>query len=143
MSAGLRDAYVAIGALDYDEFEQAAQPDLFKVFGGYPYNPLTLTRLLGARMPGATPEMIDKAFFDERDDVPPYEEQPWHVSPKHEARLGASMAWAMSTDSLPALDVDKRLARAQREQCPDLSQLPDAALVARARSMIPYVQLTF
>jgi phosphohistidine swiveling domain-containing protein len=143
MSTGLRDAYIAIGALDYDEFEQPEQPDLFKVFGGYPYNPLTLTRLLGARMPGATPEMIDKAFFDERDDVPPYEEQPWHVSAKHEARLGASMAWAMSTDSLPVLDVDKRLARAQREQRPDLGELSDAALIARARSMIPYVQLTF
>ncbi len=51
------------------------------MFGGYVYNPLTLTRILGARMPGASPEMIDKAFFDERDEVPPYEEQPWHVSP--------------------------------------------------------------
>ena len=85
MAPGLRDAYIALGALEYDEFEEPEQPDLFKMFGGYVYNPLTLTRILGARMPGASPEMIDKAFFDARDVVPPYEEQPWHVSPTAEA----------------------------------------------------------
>ena len=71
MSPGLRDAYIDLGALDYDEYENPDAPDLFKMFGGYVYNPLTLTRILGARMPGASPEMIDQAFFDERDEVPP------------------------------------------------------------------------
>jgi hypothetical protein len=52
MSRGLRDAYIWIGVFDYDEFENPEQPDLFKVFGGYVYNPLTMTRVLGARMPG-------------------------------------------------------------------------------------------
>jgi len=59
MSPGLRDAYVSLGALSYDEFESPESPDLFKMFGGYVYNPLTLTRILGARMPGASPEMIE------------------------------------------------------------------------------------
>lgn len=140
MSRGLRDAYIALGALSYHEFEDPATPDLFKVFGGYVYNPLTLTRILGARMPGASPEMIDKAFFDDHDDVPPYEAQPWHDSADAEARLGASMGWAMSATSLPELDADRVLARSQREQRPDLSTLTDSALVARARSMVPLVQ---
>ncbi len=143
MSTGLRDAYTALGALSYNEFEDPDAPDLFKVFGGYVYNPLTLTRILGARMPGASPEMIDKAFFDERDEVPPYEEQPWHQSPVHEARLGESMAWAMSATALPELDADRALARAQREQRPDLASITDAALLARARSMVALVQQTF
>lgn len=143
MSTGLRDAYIAIGALSYEEFENPPLPDLFKVFGGYPYNPLTLTRVLGARMPGASPEMIDKAFFDERDEVPPYEYQPWHDSPEREAALGASMAWAMSTTSLPELDADRALVRSLRAQRPDLSALTDSALHARARSMVPYIQQTF
>jgi len=143
MSRGLRNGYIAIGALDYDEFVDPELPDLFKVFGGYPYNPLSLTRVFGARMPGASPELIDKAFFDERDEVPPYEHQPWHDSAVHEARLAASMAWAMSTDSLPELDADKELVRDLRAHRPDLAGLGDAALVARARSMVPYVQLTF
>jgi pyruvate,water dikinase len=142
LSPGLRDAYIDLGALSYDELENPDDPDLFKMFGGYVYNPLTLTRILGARMPGASPEMIDKAFFDERDEVPPYEEQPWHVSPLHEARLGESMAWAMSTQSLPELDADRALARSLREHRPDLETLTDSALLARARSMIPYLQQT-
>ena len=142
MSVGLRNAYIALGALSYHEFETPSTPDLFKIFGGYVFNPLTLTRILGARMPGASPEMIDKAFFDDRDDVPPYEEQPWHLSAVHEARLGESMGWAMSTTSLPELDADRTLARAQREQRPDLQSITDAALLARARSMVPLVQQT-
>jgi pyruvate,water dikinase len=143
MCTGLRDAYISFGALDYDEFEDPPLPDLFKVFGGYPYNPLTLTRVLGARMPGASPEMIDKAFFDERDEVPPYEHQPWHDSPENEAKLGESMGWAMSTTSLPELDADRALARSLRAQRPDLSTLTDSALHARARAMVPYIQQTF
>ena len=143
MSTGLRDAYIALGALSYDEFETPATPDLFKMFGGYVYNPLTLTRILGARMPGASPEMIDKAFFDDRDEVPPYEEQPWHPSATHEAKLGESMGWAMSATSLPELDADRALARAQREQRPDLRTITDGAVLARARSMVPLVQQTF
>ncbi len=143
MSLGLRDAYIDLGALSYDEFEDPESPDLFKMFGGYVYNPLTMTRILGARMPGASPEMIDKAFFDERDEVPPYEEQPWHISPEHEAKLGASMGWAMSAAELPELDDDRRLARSLREHRPDLTTLTDAALLARSRSMAPLLQQTF
>ena len=53
------------------------------------------------------------------------------------------MGWAMSTDSLPELDADKALARSVRKHRPNLSELTDAALIARARSMVPYVQQTF
>ena len=94
-------------------------------------------------MPGVTPELIDRAFFNDRAEVPPYEEQPWHVSPRHEARLAESMGWAMSVESLPDLDADRALARSLRAQRPDLSQLTDSALHARARSMVPYIQQTF
>jgi rifampicin phosphotransferase len=143
MCTGLRNAYISLGVLDYDEFVDPQHPDLFKVFGGYPYNPLTLTRIFGARMPGASPEAIDKAFFDDRDDVPPYEHQPWHDSPKHEERLAASAGWAMSVGSLPELDVDKNLARIARETRPDFATLNDAALIGRARAMIPLIEQLF
>ena len=118
MSKGLRDAYIDLGALDYDEYENPDAPDLFKMFGGYVYNPLTLTRILGARMPGASPEMIDQAFFDERDEVPPYDEQPWHISESNEAKLGESVGWAMSAQSLPELDVDRDMVRAATRAAP-------------------------
>ncbi len=143
MCLGLRDAYIAIGALDWDEYEEPTRPELWKVFGGYLYNPLSMTRILGARMPGASPELIDRAFFDERDEVPPYEHQDWHDSPEHEAKLAGSMEWAMTTGSLPDLDADKVLARQLRDGRPDLGGITDSALHARARAMMPYVQQTF
>lgn len=143
MSTSLRDAYIHIGALDYDEFEDPDSPELFKVFGGYPYNPLSLTRIFGARMPGGSPEMIDQAFFDERDEVPPYEHAAWHDSEAHEAKLGETVGWALSTESLPMLDADRELARQLREHRPDLTQLTDSALHARARAMVPYLAQTF
>lgn len=139
----LRDAYISLGVLDWDEFENPEAPELFAMFGGYLYNPLSLTRLLGARMPGVTPEAIDLAFFDDRDDIPKYEEQPWHQSPKHEAALEASMGWAMSTDSIPELDADKEYAEALRTNRPDLATLTDSALLARAREMVPAIQRVF
>ena len=140
---GLRDAYIGLGVVDYDEIDDPEHPDLFAMFGGYLYNPLTMTRLLGARMPGVTPELIDQAFFDEKDDVPAYVEEPWHVSPAHEERLGASMGWAMSTTSLPELDADKAMVRQLRADRPDLGAATDSALIARARSMVPLLQQTF
>ncbi len=143
MSPGLRDAYIALGALNYDEFENPDTPDLFKMFGGYVYNPLTLTRVFGYRMPGATPEMIDKAFFDDNDEVPPYEHQDWHDSPDNDAKLGESMGWAMSTTELPMLDADRDMVREQRANRPDLADMTDSALLARARSMVPLLQRCF
>lgn len=139
----LRDAYIDIGVLDWDEFENPEQPELFAMFGGYLYNPLSLTRLLGARMPGVTPQAIDLAFFDDRDDIPEYEEQPWHQSPEHEAKLAESMAWTMSTESIPELDADKEYAESLRTNRPDLASLTDSALLARAREMVPAIQRLF
>lgn len=139
----LRDAYIDIGVLDWDEFENPEAPELFAMFGGYLYNPLSLTRLLGARMPGVTPQAIDDAFFDDRDDVPEYDEQDWHTSPKHEARLEQSMGWAMSTDAIPELDADKAFAAKLRHSRPDLSALTDSALLGRARAMVPAIQQLF
>jgi rifampicin phosphotransferase len=143
MSRGLRDAYISFGALDWEEFEHPELPDLFMRFGGYPYNPLSMTRILGARMPGVTPELIDQAFFDDGADIPPYEAEPWHASDKHAEQLGAAVGWALSVQSFPFLDDDKRLAETLRETRPDLSMLEDAAVAARAKSMVPYIQLTF
>ncbi len=98
---------------------------------------------MGARMPGATPEAIDRAYFDDRPDVPPYVEEPWHASERHAEKLTASMAWVMSTDAVPELDAEKAIADRARADRPVLEDLPDAALLARARSMVPYLQQMF
>ncbi|MEZ5259909.1 MAG: PEP-utilizing enzyme [Ilumatobacteraceae bacterium] len=103
----------------------------------------SLTRVLGARMPGASPEAIDQAFFDDRDEVPKYVAEPWHESERHAAKLGETMAQVMSIDTLPELDADKAIVESLRDSRPDLSAMSDGALLARARSMVPWVQKTF
>lgn len=46
MCTGLRDAYIRIGVLDYDEFENPASPDLFKRGSPLSGSRLTLCPLL-------------------------------------------------------------------------------------------------
>ena len=110
ISTGGRDAFIAFGIIDWDEFEDANHPDVFGCFGGYFYNPLSMTRLMGVRMPGATPDVMDKAYLDDRPDAPPYLAEPWHDSPANAAKLTESMQWVMSTPTFPELDADSELA---------------------------------
>ena len=58
---GCRDGFISFGVLDYDEYDDPEKPPSFGLFGGYFYNTLSQARLMGARMPGATPEAIDQA----------------------------------------------------------------------------------
>jgi rifampicin phosphotransferase len=143
MGYAVRDAYVEMGVYDYDELEQPHDPTVFGVFGGYVYNALSLIRLFGARLPGASPEAIDKAFFDDRDDVPPYQAEPWHESERHSAKLAETVGWVLSTPSLPELDRDKALADGLRAGRPDLASLDVPALLARAKSLVPLLRQVF
>jgi pyruvate,water dikinase len=143
IARGARDGFIDFGLVDWDEFETPDDPECFGLFGGYFYNPLSIVRLMGARIPGASPDAIDRAYFDPRPDVPPYVAEPWHESEKHAAKLAESLGWVMTTDSLKRVDDEKVLADKLREDRPDLSTLWDAALIARARSLLPYLQQFF
>lgn len=140
---GLRDAYISFGMLAWDEFSDPENAVTFGCFGGYLYNPLSAVRLMGARMPGASPEAIDRAYFDNRPDVPPYQPEPWHESPERTSKLVETAGWVMTTSGLPQLDVDRRIADDLRAGRPDLDQLSEAALLSRARSVVPYLQQAF
>ena len=140
LGKGLVDAYSTIGVFDWDEVENPVDPTMFGVFGGYIYNPLSYTRLFGARMPGASPEAIDKAFFDERDEVPVYKAEPWHESQRHADKLGATAAWVLTTDSYPQIEADKVMADTARATRPDFSTLDNFELMNRARSMVPLLR---
>lgn len=140
LMTGLRDAYISNGVLDWDEYENPLEPDSFGCFGGYFYNPLSLTRLMGARMPGVTPELIDRAFFDDRPDVPAYVAEDWHESPRHAEKLAHTMASAMTVTAMPDLDDEKAVADGLRATRPDLRTISDGLVLARARSVVPYLQ---
>lgn len=140
---GLRDAYISFGMLGWGEFTDPEDPASFGCFGGYVYNPLSAVRLMGARMPGASPDAIDRAYFDDRPEVPPYQPEPWHESPERSAKLVETAAWVMSVTELSNLDEEKRIADELRAGRPRLDRLSDAALLARARSVVPYLQQSF
>ena len=130
---GCRDGFVSFGVFDADEY--GTPPETFGLFGGYFYNSLMQARLMGVRMPGATPEAIDAAYFDNTPDVPPYVAEPWHDSPKHEAKLGETMGYVMSGVTHEPVEEQKKLALKIRAERPDLTTLTDQQLVARAREM--------
>ena len=115
ISPGARDGFIVFGLVDWDEFETPDDPECFGLFGGYFYNPLSIVRLMGARLPGASPDQIDRAYFDPNPEIPPYVAEPWHESERHAAKLAESLGWVMTTDALRPVDEEKVLADRLRE----------------------------
>jgi rifampicin phosphotransferase len=138
---GCRDGFVSFGVFDADEYGDP--PESFGSFGGYFYNTLTQARLMGVRMPGASPEAIDQAYFDNHPDVPVYTAEPWHDSPRHAEKLGETMGFLFSTESYQPIDDQKVLARQIRESRPDLAAASIDELLQRARSIQPTIQAMF
>lgn len=138
---GCRDGFVSYGVFDADEYGNP--PETFGLFGGYFYNSLTQSRLMGVRMPGATPEAIDEAYFDDHPDVPPYQAKDWHESAEHEEKLGVTAGYLTSIDTHAPIDEQKVIAKQLRDARPDLSALTPAELVARAREVQPQMVANF
>ena len=130
---GCRDGFVSYGVFDADEYGDP--PETFGLFGGYFYNCLTSARMMGVRMPGVTPEAIDEAYFDAHPDVPPYVAEDWHESERHSEILAETGAYLLSALSHPPIEEHKRLGNEIRSSRPDLGELSNQELIARARSM--------
>jgi pyruvate,water dikinase len=142
MVRGCVDGFEQMGVFDALEYDDE-WPETFGLFGGYFYNSLTQSRLFGVRS-GAGWETVDRTFFDtESQAIPPYVEQDWHQSPRHTEKLGATIAWVLSTPNVPEIDRQKGEVKALRDSRPDLTVLTDLQLVARARTMQRYLRATF
>jgi len=138
---GCRDGFVTFGVFDADDY--GTPPETFGCFGGYFYNSLMQARLMGVRMPGASPEAIDAAYFDDRPDVPPYVAEPWHDSPRHAEKLAETQAYIMSAVTHQPIEDQHAIALEIRRNRPDLSKLSNEELVARARTMQPHLVAMF
>ncbi len=144
---GVAKGFIEFGVLNDDEFVLTPR-EVFGNWGGYFYNQLSLPRVMGVRMPGATPEAIDQAYFGDHPGVPPYTPHPADENEAATAKLGETMAWAMSTPNFPQQDEASVRAKDAVATRPNLSTLTDAELVARGRSMatllddvwVPYCQ---
>ncbi len=129
---GVAKGFIAFGVLTAEEFA-LDPPEVFGNWGGYFYNQLSLPRMMGARMPGASPDAIDQAYFGDHPGVPDYIEHPEDENPEASAKLAETMGWAMSTSSFPEQEESsKESMRIVRER-PDLSTLSNSELLARAR----------
>ncbi len=139
---GCRDGFEQMGIFDANEYD-ADFPETFGLFGGYFYNSLTQARLFGIRS-GAGWETVDATYFDSSSQaIPPYREQDWHNSPCHQEKLGKTVAWVMSTDSVPETELIKWEAEALRASRPDLAGQSDEQVLGRAKMLQRHLRTMF
>ena len=137
-----KQALADFGAFDLDEF----RPDMIDIQGmlhGYVYLNLSNLRVFGARMPGATPELMDQTYLGERADVPPYEPHPDDDRPEFTERIMASLGKVFATENRDDFVQLAKEAGRLREARPDLTSMSDAELVAlereRMKDYVPFV----
>ncbi len=131
---GVAEGFIRFGVLRRDEFA-VDPPEVFGNWGGYFYNQLSLPRLMGVRMPGASPEAIDMAYFGDHPGVPKYVPNPDDENDEQSAKLAETMGWAMSTTSYPAQEHVSAISMQHVASRPDLASMSNEALVARAREL--------
>jgi pyruvate,water dikinase len=131
---GWRDSLDRFGAFDHDEFASDSN-EVIGIFGGYCYLNVSVTRILGVRTPGLSPEMIDYQLWGEQPGVPPYAPQPTDESSSHTERIGQTLGWVLTTDSLPELIAADQMLDKLRDSRPDLAQLSERELVDRVRTL--------
>ena len=93
---GCRDGFINFGLVDWDELETPDFPECFGMFGGYFYNPLALVRLMGARIPGGSPEAIDDALFSRRLSTGAYPDPDLLIRTGGELRVSNFLLWQIA-----------------------------------------------
>lgn len=130
-----RKALVRFGVFDMDEFDPDNE-EFLGIFYGYPYLNLSVQRVFGVRMPGASPDLIDASFVGTHDGVPPYEPDPRDDSTEHTARVPAVIGEVLSTTGIPRLEDDRRRVEELRASRPDFSGMSTDALWEYAEPLL-------
>ena len=125
---GWRDAWERFGVFTRDEFDPDNN-EIIGVFGGYAFLNVSLSRIVGVRTPGLTPEIIDQTFFGAQPGVPPYQPQPTDENPKRTEDVAQTLQWILTTDGLPELLEDEDLLADLRRERPDVTTLSDEELL--------------
>ena len=135
---GWRDGYERMSYFVPGEMSEKF-PETCGFFGGYFYINLSNVRMQGARSPVLTVEQLDLAFFGDHPDVPPYVADPRDDIPDLVPGILKHLGWVFSATSWPEIDEDKAAMKTLRRERPDLSAMSDDELVARARSLQPWL----
>lgn len=129
-----RQALAEFGAFDVDEF----RPETIDVQGlvhGYVYLNLSHSRTFGARMPGATPDLMDRTYLGDIE-APPYVPHPDDDRPEFAERISATISRVMTDTSRPDVEEHRAMAERLRAERPDLSLLSDRELLDRQRTIL-------
>jgi pyruvate,water dikinase len=127
---GWRDAWVRMGAFDYDEFDPNELGQL-GITGGYCYLNASMTRVFAERAPGLSWQIMDEQLFGALPGIPPYQEEPGDIRPDLSEKLGATFGWVLTAPEMPELLESQAATKALRADRPDLGELSDEALVKR------------
>ena len=127
------------GFVEFGVYAEGELPDdpppVAGLFGGYFYLNLSHMRLMGMRM-GMTVEQFDAALLGSHPDAPPYRAHPDDVNEACAAKTAQTIGEVLGRTQFPEIDDDSRRVRQLRRARPDLAALPDAELVAYARSFL-------
>jgi len=110
-------------------------------FYGYLYVNQSSVRVLGIRK-GMGWETIDAIFFNSPG-APAHAPSPADENPALTALAPARAGWALTTSKFEGADEDEAIADDLRRNRPNLRGMSNRALVARARSVMPYERLAW
>lgn len=130
---GTADAWIALGTFTPEEFLWS-QPETYGSWGGYFYNQVSVGRVFGYRMPGATPDAIDISFFGQNPTVPPYQHDPRDDNEECSAKLGESFGAILGGAHGPLTEAYLAECARRRATRPDLARVSDAELVEYGRT---------
>lgn len=134
-----RNALADFGAFDLDEFDQ----DNIEIQGlvhGYIYLNVSIQRIFGVRMPGASPDLIDQNYFGNSQVVRPYDPHPRDDDPRFTERILASIDRLVRGEGASGFDDDAETAAEVRAQRPDLRAISERELLDRFDTVLdgPY-----
>jgi phosphohistidine swiveling domain-containing protein len=136
---GWASGYVEDICFTSDELAEASSVAGF--FYGYLYVNQSSVRVLGIRK-GMGWETIDAIFFNSPG-APAHESSPTDENPALTALAPARAGWALTTSKFEGADEDEAIADDLRRNRPNLRGMSNRALVARARSVMPYERLAW
>ena len=139
---GWRDALVRFGAFDLDEFADDNN-EIVGCFGGYGYLNASVTRVLGVRTPGLTPEQMDYSLWGEMPGVPPYQAMDGDEDPSKTEAIQQTLGWIFSAPELTDLEADRLKMAELRANRPDFGMMSDGELVAAYRALVPELRRMF
>jgi phosphohistidine swiveling domain-containing protein len=129
-----KGALVEFGAFDLDEF-RPGELDIQGLVHGYVYLNLSHSRTFGARMPGATPDLMDRTYLGDVK-APVYVPHPDDFRPGFTERILATIGRVMSETSRPDLEDHRQLAEKLRAERPDFADMSSVELLARQRTVL-------